>query len=360
MRLSAPLASFPALAWLVACGLFSSGLSSCAQTDVVARAALIECLDEADCAGDAECTPASCPSLAIASALCGAGSDPSLPLVQVGDGCGADTAGAPAFRFALCSCTDFVTVHPLRVVADPELDPELAGPDSVGIVGELSTDATVEIAGSLQLSGDLTLPSDDALALGGVLVQTPNPACNCQEQNLLDVAAAVEAQATDDAALAAGFDPAGLEDVTSDETLVLSCGHYRVARIAGPADLRIRALGRVALFVEGDLALDGGMEVVVEEGASLDLFVAGNVRVGAAWLLGGREQAGRVRVYVGGSGTIDLAAEASIGGPLYAPRAELVTRGDLTLYGPLFVRRAAPGGELAVHAAPATTLSCGG
>jgi hypothetical protein len=261
-------------------------------------------------------------------------------------------------RSTVGTATDFVTMHALHVAADVASDGALGAPDSVGIVGELTTTATVDIGGSLQLSGDLTLPNDAALTLGGVLVQTPNPACNCQADNLLDVDALVQAQATDASALAAGFDPAALEHVASDQTLELTCGRYRVPRIAGPSDLRIRALGRVALFVEGDVALDGGMELTLEEGASFDLFVAGNVRVGAEWQLGGAEQAGRVRVYVGGDGTIDLAAEASIGGLLYAPRAELVTRGDLELYGPLFTRRLAPGGALTVHAASALTSTC--
>lgn len=339
-------------------------LSGCAQTDVVARAAAIECLHPGDCRADGECVPASCEAPGDIASLCSSEATaevgPTAPLVQVGDGCGDADGGQQELRFAFCSCTDFVSAHPLRVLGDGALDAAVAGPDSVGIVGALSTSARVEIAGSLQLSGDLTLPAADALALGGALVQTSNPACNCRDANLLDVTALVQAQATDVRALAGGFDPVRLEDVTTDSTLELSCGRYRVARIAGPSDLRVRALGRVALLVEGDVALDGGMEVTLDAGASLDLFVAGNVRVGAAWLLGGVEQAGRVRVYVGGGGTIDLAAEASIAGLFYAPRAELVTRGDLDVYGPLFVRRAAPGGELRVHAAQVPAPLCSG
>jgi hypothetical protein len=346
------------------CAVQLAGLAllagGCAQTDVVARAAAIECLHAGDCMADGECAPTPCGSTGLDADLCAGDAPPQASRVQVGDGCSDTVTSVPGFRFALCSCTDVVSAHPLTVDGAGDADPATVGPDSVGIVGELSSDAIVDIAGSLQLSGDLTLPSEDALRVGGVLVQTPNPACNCRDENLLDVAALVQVQATDASAVAAGFDPARLEDVTTDSPLELGCGRFRVARIAGASDLRIRALGRVALFVEGDVALDRGMDVTLDPGASFDLFVAGNVRVGAAWLLGGIEQAGRVRVYVGGGGTLDLSAEASIAGLLYAPRAELVTRGDLDVYGPLFVRRAAPGGELRVHAALAPAPACGG
>jgi hypothetical protein len=358
VKASAISALFVSLAPVALAAMVALLAAGCAQTDVVARAAAIQCLNPGDCLAEGRCAPTSCEPPGELDALCDAEGAPSAPLVRVGDGCSAASAGQPGFHFALCSCTDFVSAFPLHVFGGTAVDAGVMGPDSVGIGGEFSTEASVDIAGSLQVSGDLTLPSEDALALGGVLVQTPNPACNCQDENLLDIPALVRAQTTDAPALAGGFDPAQLEGVTTDSTLELSCGHYRVARIAGPSDLRIRAFGRVALFVDGDVALDGGMEVVLEAGASFDLYVAGNVRIGAAWLLGGFEQAGRVRVYVGGEGTINLAAEASIAGTLYAPRAELVTRGDLDVYGPIFVRRAAPGGELRVHAAEAPLLSC--
>jgi len=338
--------------------LLAAGALGCAQTDVVARAAAIQCADADGCAGAGQCTPKRCEPPGDVASLCSADAVPGAPLVQVGDGCDDPSAAAPDFRFALCSCTDFVSGHALRVLGGGDVDAAVAGPDSVGIGGAFRATATVDIAGSLRVTGELTLPSADALQLGGSLLQSPSSPCNCQDQNLLDIAALVRSQATDARAVAGGFDPARLEEVTTDSTLELPCGRYRVARVAGPSDLRIHALERVAVFVEGDVALDGGMEVVLEPGASFDLFVGGNVRVGAAWLLGGVEQAGRVRVYVGGSGTIDLSAETSIAGTLYAPRAELVTRGDLDVYGPLFVRRAAPGGELRVHAAEAPLLAC--
>lgn len=353
-------ASIASIALLAVGASAAVGAVGCAQTDVIARSAAIHCLSSEDCPAEGQCVPARCEPPGDIASLCSAEAVPSAPLVQVGDRCSDASSGGPDFHYALCSCTDFVSAHPLRVFGPGEADAAVAGPDSVGIGGAFSTGATVEIAGSLQVSGVLTLPGADALTLGGMLVETPSAACNCQDESLLDIAALVRSQATDARALAGGFDPARLEDVSTDSTLELACGRYRVDRIAGPSDLRIRALGRVALFVDGDLALDGGMEVVLEPSASFDLFVAGNVRVGAAWLVGGVEQAGRVRVYVGGDGTVDLAAEASIAGTLYAPRAELVTRGDLDVYGPLFVRRAAPGGELRVHAAEAPLLSCTG
>jgi hypothetical protein len=109
--------------------------------------------------------------------------------------------------------------------------------------------------------------------------------------------------------------------------------------------------------VAGNVELDAGWIVNLDAGAQLDLFVAGNLRVAGELQLTRTDAASKVRLLVGGQGTVDLGADTSIGGVLYAPRAELVTRGRFEIDGALFVRRAAPGAELLVHYDPSLASS---
>ena len=74
-----------------------------------------------------------------------------------------------------------------------------------------------------------------------------------------------------------------------------------------------------------------------------------NVVADAALSLGDALAPARVRLYVGGDGTIQLGGGGTFAGNLYAPRAELVTAGDTEVFGALFVRRVAASGPLTVH-----------
>jgi hypothetical protein len=56
-----------------------------------------------------------------------------------------------------------------------------------------------------------------------------------------------------------------------------------------------------------------------------------------------------VRIFIGGTGTIQLSGGGTLQGTLYAPRAELVAADALTVYGALFVRRVASSAALTVH-----------
>ena len=215
------------------------------------------------------------------------------------------------------------------------------------------------VAGDVRLSaldvgGVLTLPAEatldvPALSTGEtrrapVSVTAP---CDCAEERLLDVGALVAAheEANDDAAL--GIDP---DDYANGgaRTLELDCGKVWLSRIGGEA-LTIVARGRVALFVGGDLALEGPLEVRTEGEGEIDLFVAGNVVGAARWMLGDPAAPARVRLYVGGSGTVDLAGGGLFAGNVYAPRAELVTPSEVEVFGSLFVRRLVSSGGLRVH-----------
>jgi hypothetical protein len=142
---------------------------------------------------------------------------------------------------------------------------------------------------------------------------------------LLDVSALVAARTPDAMPLPDGPLPAE------------RCAEYAVA--GGTLDaLSLDVAESAAIYVTGDLALDS-LAIAVAEGAELDLYVQGNLLLGAALDLASATGGGLVRFHVGGTGTIELPQGGALRGALYAPNAELVVSASFTVTGAMFVRR---------------------
>ncbi len=316
------------------------------------------------------------------------------PLV-VGDGprpelCAGDLASV-TFRFALCSCEAYVGSQGLFTDAfDGRTGQPLAG----SVAGSVGVNGRFDASGPLQVGGSLWVSSDEGLVIngeatvgaelyaggrlagsgslrvgsnayvagdvalsdfsqGGALLAPEGgevpPPCACDEAALVNIAGFVAAfrERNDNAAI--GLDARALDGFQGSPSLALPCGRYYLTRVAGEGPVALRAQGRVALFVGGDVALGGDLSIAIDPGAELDLFVGGNVNVAGAFGRGADRAPARVRTYVAGSGTINLQGPATLGGNLYAPRAELVAASGAEIYGSAFVRRVSAAGPLRVH-----------
>lgn len=336
------------------------------------------------------------------------GSGPTV----VGDPSIADCTGAIAedvFRFALCTCEGYVGSHALTTDSfdsrmGPLMTPGSGG--SVGTNGRMDTNAAATIGGSLWVSGTGiqagaagTLDIGGVLRVGGPLVSetsvevagdafvagrvsvgslsvggmltlepsatlevrsgdAPTPVrasfdtslpCECDDDVLVDVSAIVAYHATNNDNADASFDPSVVEDHTAGARVELPCGRLYASRLSGSGDLTLVVPGRTALFIGGDLAPGAVLRVELGPEGVLDLFVGGNVVSAAPLELGDADAPSRVRLYVGGNGTIQLSGGATFAGNVYAPRAELVTSGDVEVFGSVFVRRVATSGRLGIH-----------
>lgn len=334
------------------------------------------------------------------------------PLVLVGDQGRTLCSGRLAestFRYALCSCEGYVGNH--RLVTDafdsrqgPFTNPEVGG--SVGINGRLATagdtelggtlragdavqvsgaarlavsadlyvqgdlraDGTVTVARSAQVGGAVDVPD---LQVAGTLTTAPGavvqlhgggqlggqatasvnvpPPCTCAADQLFDVSAWVTAQRATADNPRIGLSEGDWQNLPADRAVNLPCGRYWVNAIGGAGGLTLRLEGRVALFVGGDLALQAPLRIDTSLGGELDLFVAGNVVSAGRLELGDAAHPARVRLYVGGNGTLELSGGGVFAGNVYAPRAELVSSATLEAFGSLFVRRVALSDQLIIH-----------
>jgi hypothetical protein len=317
-----------------------------------------ECARDAGCDADScnvppppVCEPLTCSAFDDRAAYCA--TPPAEPLVQFGDGC--EPGQAPSFRFAVCSCQGgLVTDTPF------ELDVlSGAAEASLAVNGDLRLGADAKIAGSIYVSGSYSVLAASPPQVTGQIHEGVAPACDCAESRLLDVAGLVAERALDNDNAQAGLEAGALDGFSGARSLTLDCGRYYLTRIAGDGSIALEARGRIAIFIGGNIELNGGLTLTLSEQASAEIYVAGNVRVDARLELGTGNEGNRVLLAVGGDGNIQLNGDAIVEGSLYAPRAALVTRSEtlLELHGALFVRYANLNGTSRVHYQPLGPVS---
>ncbi|MCB9599481.1 MAG: hypothetical protein H6720_03840 [Sandaracinus sp.] len=400
-----------ALVLLAACDCGKAETSPCGDACPTARCVEGTCLGDDD-ASVADAAVDALPGDATVETRLDGGDDYCLgsgPPILVGDGDAVECVGRTAgFRFALCTCDDLVTSHTLTTDSfdsgrGPYMAPGGVG-GSVGTNRVSSSSATWDVGGSYWASGSGAVTAGSPLAVGselhvaarlagsrvdverdawvgggvglealrvvgtltvpegrdlvaasseiGATVRAPVDVaapCACDPADQVDIAAYVAHHTTDNDNASIGLDPGALANVSSETTLDLPCGRFYLASVSATAPITLRVAGRVALFVDGPLTANDDFTVELAEGAEVDVFVTGTVTAAGAFSLGSAEAPARARLYVATNGTLNMSASTVFAGNLYAPNAELVTAGDLEVFGSVFVRRLAASGAVAIH-----------
>jgi hypothetical protein len=172
------------------------------------------------------------------------------------------------------------------------------------------------------------------------------PPCSCAGGPDVGGAVAAAALANDDARLRLSPDRLRGDDVPTE--LDLPCGSYYVTALDTHEDLDLRVHGRVRLSVTGDVLLRGRLQVELDPGAELDLLVGGTLISAGGRELGSRVAPARVRIWIGGGGTVSLGSHTVLGAVLDAPRA-LVGADELELFGSILARGYQLGDQLTLH-----------
>jgi hypothetical protein len=213
-----------------------------------------------------------------------------------------------------------------------------------------------DVGQRITIEGDLYVPASSTVngSVTGDTVQQEIPAllpCPCAQNQILDIAGLTSWAATnnDNAFYALDEDAGVIEDGSGDigldpdmyssggpSVLRLPCGRYYLSAVnqAGIA-LDIYISARTVLFVNGDLSAQR-FAIHIEEGGELDLFVAGNLNIGAAADFGSAEHPAAVRTYV--AGNLSLQANAEFAGNVYAPNADIAFGAEASIFGALFVK----------------------
>ena len=207
---------------------------------------------------------------------------------------------------------------------------------------QVGTDAFVasDVSGQVKVTGVLHVPAAATVAASvtsasvlrePVTVAAP---CDCTAGAAIDpvrVAAAASAAGGNDNA-SIGLE-AGALARTGMEQLDLPCGRFHLSSIDIERELELRVHGRTVLAVSGDVVLRERLDVVLDAGAELDLVIAGTLRLSGGAHLGAIAAPARVRVWLGGTGTVVLDDHPTIGAVLHAPRATISAPGGFELHG---------------------------
>ncbi|MBK7772820.1 MAG: hypothetical protein IPI43_01585 [Sandaracinaceae bacterium] len=217
------------------------------------------------------------------------------------------------------------------------------------INGDLSA-TSVTIDGSLMQPGgaSITAPTQAINAQASGVV-TVTPPCDCGSSAAVDPAALVGTFASLNDNAEADFDPSVLANHTAGAVVDLPCGRLYAPSIGGTGALTLRVAGRTALFVGGDLAPDAAFSVTIVGDGELDLFVAGNLVSASSVSLGSAATPSRVRLYVGGSDPIALSGGGTFAGFVYAPSARFTMSAAIEIFGGLFANGIVASDSLTVH-----------
>ncbi len=231
--------------------------------------------------------------------------------------------------------------------------PETHIEGSLEVSGDLTLEGVLEVGGDARVGGAIsggsdstiggTLTTPDCAGVPGTLtrascVEAPvvvEAPCACGDTERLPIAAIVDFYAdparSDGAAL--GLAPDALVAPSGPTRLDLPCGHYYLQRIEVSAPTTIVAHGRTALFIGGSVTASAPLTLMLDPGATLDVFVAGDVDVDAL-RVGTPAYPRQSRVYVGGA--VSVGSETDLAGLFYAPNGLFEASSSLEMYGAIF------------------------
>ena len=228
---------------------------------------------------------------------------------------------------------DLTTLKPFTIQGD------------VFVTGDIFAAPTLTCDGVVNISpGGNTA---NVSATGGIKKGTElvvDDPCDCSNPLSIPPIVAAFANANDDAA--AGFDATYLTNAPATP-IDLPCGRYYFDSIGG-TEVSIVLRGRTAIFVAGDVAVTGSLQVTLAPGAELDLFIAGSLSLNGNATLGAPDAPARARVYVGGT-SASISGAVKIGANVYAPKADMSIASDFEMAGALIVHSLSLNGNLTIH-----------
>ncbi|HEY5926748.1 MAG TPA: hypothetical protein VIV11_33910 [Kofleriaceae bacterium] len=217
------------------------------------------------------------------------------------------------------------------------------GGDAV-IGGDLSCVGEVKIGGTLELGGKEHVVGLMDIAKRAAYSAPAGPPCNCDPSTFFDVEGAIAA-AKQAATGASSWDQVGAKEIR------LTGGNYYVtsADVIGKTTIYVDATSSV--FVDGSLRQVGAEQWKLAPGATLDLFVGGDVASVGQLIVGNPADPAAFRLYIGGSGGTSVGAvgDTRFYGSVYAPRSRVAYVGNAVIVGAIFAKNIAGVGALTIE-----------
>src|SRR5262249_32409366 len=98
----------------------------------------------------------------------------------------------------------------------------------------------------------------------------------------------------------------------------------------------IVAHGNVALYIDGNINAQSSLSITLDATSVLDIFVSGTITSGSNFSLGNANYPALTRLYIGGTGTLELSSTPVTAGNTYAPNAKVLWTSETDMYGSIF------------------------
>ncbi len=223
--------------------------------------------------------------------------------------------------------------------------------DDAFIAGHVNL-ARLKVGGALTVPADRDLEVSVPLEVAGEVLREPvaafAPRCPCDTSELDDITSAVSSHATDNDNASLSLEPEALSGFNGDRTLRLEEGSFYLRGITGSGTALLVVQGKAALFVEGDVRVEG-LTVSLEEAAELDLFIAGSLSARQRLGLDSPRFPSRLRVYVSGAQLLQAPTVGTVVGSFAAPRTAMELGTGVEFFGAVLAQRVNAGSELSIH-----------
>jgi len=130
--------------------------------------------------------------------------------------------------------------------------------------------------------------------------------------------------------------------------LTLPCGRFYLSDLKGLGEVHLHVTGRTALFVAGNVANLGGLQVDLAPDAELDWFVGGTFDFGGGGQVGDASRPAALRIYVAGAASLILNPQ-NVAANLYAPLSDVVFLGGSDFSGSVFGHTVSNVADVVVH-----------
>jgi hypothetical protein len=144
--------------------------------------------------------------------------------------------------------------------------------------------------------------------------------------------------------------PGGGSPIVIAHGSVMKTGVYRASAIALRGSDEVTIDGDVTLIVAGDVELSGNAHVILLPGASLALYVDGNVTMSNVGFTSKLKSARAIVIHgLAGCASVRVSGRGDFYGIIRAPRARLEISGEGDFFGSLLARRVMISGTANVH-----------
>ncbi len=265
---------------------------------------------------------------------------------------------------------DFVPFGGLVAKANVEVTHSITSGGSIDAIGNVAADLDMAVRGNLTGIGRLKV--DGTLSVGGqdsflgwkeVAATAPfqgvaRPQCGCDEADIFDVVAAVDAAANDNDNAAAGL-PTSIRNIGVSDVR-LGTGVYYFTDVGTIGATRLTIDGVASLYIDGNLDHIGAEWIRLTPGSILDLYVSGAVRTIGHVDLGDKWAPSSFRLYIGGEDDCTVSVGNQLfNGAIYAPRAKIHYVGNTNIRGAITAKELTGTGNLVVgYAAPEDPGTC--